>query len=263
MGNGNGLISKPGLEGPGKKSRLPAKLDYIQSATGLVLALFMWAHMMLVSSILLGKNSMYFVTKLLEGEFIFGKSIPVLVSIAAFIIFVIFIVHALVATKKFPGNWQQLKIYRSHMKMMKHSDTNLWFTQAMTGFAMFFLASIHLYIIMTHPDKIGPYASSDRVVSEWMWPLYILLLLAVELHGSIGLYRLAVKWGWFDGKDPRESRKKLKIGKWIVTVFFLTLGILSLAAYIKIGIEHKEQKGERYHVSCIEKQNSKTIVFNQ
>jgi len=84
-----------------------------------------------------------------------------------------------------------------------------------------------------------------------MWPLYILLLLAVEFHGSIGLYRLAVKWGWFDGKDPKASRKKLKKAKWIVTVAFLTLGVLSLAAYIKIGIAHKDKVGERYEISSL------------
>ena len=55
----------------GKKSRLPAKLDYIQSFTGGFLALFMWAHMLLVSSILISKDFMYTVTKLLEGSFIF------------------------------------------------------------------------------------------------------------------------------------------------------------------------------------------------
>ncbi len=84
-----------------------------------------------------------------------------------------------------------------------------------------------------------------------MWPLYILLLLAVEFHGSIGLYRLAVKWGWFDGKNPRASRKRLKKAKWIVTVVFLTLGVLSLAAYIKIGIAHKDKVGERYEISSL------------
>jgi len=82
-----------------------------------------------------------------------------------------------------------------------------------------------------------------------MWPLYILLLLAVELHGSIGLYRLSVKWGWFDGKDAKATRKKLKKAKWIITTFFLVLGFATLAAYIKIGIAHKANYGEKYHVS--------------
>jgi fumarate reductase subunit C len=74
-----------------------------------------------------------------------------------------------------------------------------------------------------------------------MWPLYILLLLAVEFHGTIGLYRLCVKWGWFDGDNPRETRKALKKVKWGLTVFFLVLGFASLAAYMKIGMEQVER----------------------
>ena len=142
------------------------------------------------------------------------------------------------------------------MKRMKHGDTNLWFYQVMTGFVMFFLGSVHLFIIMTNSADIGPYASADRIVSEWMWPVYILLLLAVEFHGSIGLYRLAIKWGWFEGKDSKKSRKKLKMFKWFVTFFFLTLGLLSLAAYIKIGLAQidADKVGSRYvPVTAIEK----------
>jgi len=235
-----------------RKSRTPAKLDYIQSASGLLLALFMWAHMALVSSILLGKDAMYFVSKMLEGEVFFGESYPLLVTGTAAFIFIVFITHALIALRKFPGSFKQYRKYRAHMKRMKHGDTNLWFYQIMTGFAMFFLGSIHLFIIMTNSGDIGPYASSDRIVSSWMAPLYVLLLLAVEFHGTIGLYRLAIKWGWFEGKDAKKSRKKLKIYKWSITIFFLTLGFLSLAAYIKIGlynIEH-DQVGKRYVPQC-------------
>ena len=229
-----------------KKSRIPPKLDYIQSATGLLLALFMWGHMLFVSSILLGEEVMYTITKMFEGQYIFGESYPFIVSVTAAFIFAVFIAHAFVAIRKFPGNFKQFRLYRAHMKRMKHGDTNLWFYQVFTGFVMFFLGSVHLYIIMTHPADIGPYASSDRVVSEWMGPLYLLLLLAVEFHGSIGLYRLALKWGWFEGKDAKKSRKKLKVFKWLITGFFLTLGLLSLAAYIKIGLAHQDKAGERY-----------------
>ena len=233
----------------GKKSRLPAKLDYLQSATGLFLALFMIAHMFLVSSILISKDFMYKVTKVLEGSFIFEGGQPLLVSIGALTIFIIFIAHAGLAMRKFPINYRQFIKYRQHMKLMKHSDTNLWFIQAITGFAMFFLGSVHIYIMMTQPDNIGPYASSDRMVTEWMWPLYLVLLIAVELHGSIGLYRLAIKWGWFDGENPRKTRKILKNIKIAMSVFFITLGLATLIAYIKIGIEHKPNAGERYKPS--------------
>ncbi|ENE8559081.1 succinate dehydrogenase/fumarate reductase cytochrome b subunit, partial [Campylobacter jejuni] len=39
----------------GKKSKMPAKLDFIQSASGLFLGLFMWVHMLFVSTILVSE----------------------------------------------------------------------------------------------------------------------------------------------------------------------------------------------------------------
>ncbi|MCT7910934.1 fumarate reductase cytochrome b subunit [Arcobacter lacus] len=232
----------------GKKSRLPAKLDFIQSFTGGFLALFMWAHMMLVASILVSNDFMYAVTKLLEGSFIFEGGNPLLVTIVAVVIFTIFIVHAGLGMRKLPGNFKQYQVIKAHAKSMNHDDTKLWFIQAFTGFAMFFLGSVHLYVIMTNSADIGPYESADRIWSEYMWPLYILLLLAVEFHGTIGLYRLCVKWGWFDGENPKATRKALKKVKWVLTVFFLVLGFASLAAYMKIGYENAKNGtvGQRY-----------------
>jgi fumarate reductase subunit C len=74
----------------------------------------------------------------------------------------------------------------------------------------------------------------------------LVLLFCVELHGGVGLYRLAVKWGWFEGDDPNRTRVLLKRLKWGITVFFLLLGLLTLAAYMKIGYEHRDRAGERY-----------------
>jgi fumarate reductase subunit C len=166
--------------------------------------------------------------------------------------------------RKLPNNYKQYKTFKTSMNLMDHDDTKMWFIQAYTGFAMFFLGSIHLYTIMVQANKIGPYASSDRVVSGWFWPLYILLLLAVEFHGAIGLYRVCVKWGWFDGKNPKQTRANLKKAKKVVTVIFLTLGVLSLAAYIKIGIMHKGEVGQRYtpisSISIQYNQNNKKVA---
>jgi len=230
----------------GKKSRLPAKLDYLQSLTGGFLGLFMWGHMLLVSSILISKDFMYNITKILEGSFIIDGGSPLLVTISAFVIFVIFIVHAAMGMRKLPNNYKQYQVMKAHTISINHDDTKLWFIQAFTGFVMFFLGSIHLYVIMTNSGDIGPYASADRVWSNWMWPLYILLLLAVEFHGTIGLYRLSIKWGWFDGNNPRATRIKLKKLKWALTIFFLVLGFTTLIAYMKIGMDHASKKGERY-----------------
>ncbi len=230
-----------------KKSRIPARLDYYQSLTGLVLGLFMWVHMCLIGSILLGKNAFYTIAKIMEGSFLTstGDGFPILVSLAAIGIFTLFIIHAALAVRKFPISWEQYKIMNSHVKMIKHEDTTQWRTQFITGFIMFFLGSAHLVIIMTNPT-IDPYISADRIISHWMWPFYFVLVIAVELHGTIGLYRLCVKWGWFDGKDPKAKRKKLKTLKKMLSVFFIVIGILSLKKNKKIGVEHKGSYGQHY-----------------
>ena len=72
-------------------------LDLVQSGTGLVLALFMWGHMFFVSSILLGKDAMWTVTKFFEGYFVFGRSLPWLVSMVVAGIFSLVVLHALLA----------------------------------------------------------------------------------------------------------------------------------------------------------------------
>ena len=53
---------------------MPARLDLMQSASGLFLGLFMWGHMVLVASILLGKDAMYTITRFFEGYYFFGCS---------------------------------------------------------------------------------------------------------------------------------------------------------------------------------------------
>ena len=102
--------------------------------------------------------------------------------------------------------------------------------------------------MLMHPGDIGPYESADRVWSGRCWPLYLVLLFCVELHGGIGLYRLAVKWGWFAGHGPeRDAASGSSALKWALTVFFLVLGLATLAAYIKIGIRaSRPSYGERY-----------------
>ena len=229
----------------GKKSRLPAKLDYVQSATGLFLGLFMWGHMFFVSTILISKDFMYTVAKFFEGSMLFEEPKPGLVSIVVGFVFIVFIVHAAMGMRKLPSNFRQWQAYRTHMKMMKHDETSMWFIQAFTGFAMFFLGSAHLFLMLTQPGTIGPFGSGDRMLT--MWPFYLLLLFAVEFHGSIGLYRLCVKWGWFEGVDAKATRKTLKKVKWAITVFFLVLGLATLIAYLKIGMEHSDKAGEKYH----------------
>ena len=241
-----------GLADRTRKSRWPARLDLLQSASGLALALFMWGHMFFVSSILLGKDAMWTVTKFFEGYFFFGRSYPGIVSTVVAAVIALFVGHAFLAVRKFPIDYRQFRTFREHMHGMRHEDTTLWFWQVITGFALFFLATIHLYVMLTHPARIGPFESADRVWSDLYWPLYLVLLFVVELHGGIGLYRLCVKWGWFGVAEPGATRKRLKTLKWALTAFFIVLGLATLAAYVKIGIEHVPKYGEPYAPSWLQ-----------
>ncbi len=224
----------------------PARLDLLQSASGLVLALFMWLHMAFVSSILLGNDAFWVVARFFEGYFILGRAYPGLVSLFVAGVLALIVLHAALALRKFPADWRQYQAFWRHSRTFHHGDTRLWLAQVATGFALFFLAPVHLYQMLAHPDLIGPFASADRVWSGRLWPLYLLLLFAVEVHGGVGLYRLAVKWGWFEGHDSARTRRRLKRAKWAMTAFLIALGLLTLAAYIRIGIDHAPRVGERY-----------------
>ncbi len=225
-----------------KKSRIPAKLDWWQSATGLFLGLFMIAHMFFVSSILISDQFMYTITKMFEGSIFIAAGEPKIVSGVAAFVFIVFIVHAFLAMRKFPINYKQYLALKAHKHVMKHSDTSLWFIQAATGFIMFFLASVHLYVMFAQPDTIGPNGSSFRFVSQNFWLLYIVLLFAVELHGSIGLYRLCIKWGWFEGLGING----LRTAKWIMSAFFIILGLATFYAYFSKGLKHTEDNIQYY-----------------
>jgi fumarate reductase subunit C len=228
----------------------PARLDLLQSATGLALGLFMWAHMLFVASILLGADAMWVVARFFEGYFLFGRSYPGIVAGLVGAVIVLFVAHAALAMRKLPSSARQYRAFRAHQVAMRHADTRLWWWQAATGFALFFLASVHLYTMLTHPEAIGPYASADRVWSGRLWPLYLVLLLVVEIHGGIGLYRVAVKWGWLGSAAP-AGRRRLRGLKTGLTAFFLALGLLTLAAYARIGYEHRDRAGERYQPSFL------------
>ena len=244
------LIADSGLDEVERKSRLPALLDLAQSVSGLLLALFMFGHMLFVSSILISKDAMYTVTRMFEGYYLLGRPYPWIVSLVVFAVICLFVLHAALAMRKFPASYRQYKTLMVHKSTLKHRDTSLWFIQVYSGFAMFFLGSAHLFSMLVNPGEIGPYGSADRVWGG-MWPIDLLLLLAVAFHVGAGLYRLAVKWAWPMGRDAAASRRILLRISWVITAVFLLLGMLSIATYVKIGIEHQDRAGERYRPSAV------------
>ncbi len=230
----------------GTLNRWPARMDWLQSATGLLLVLFIWGHMFFESSILLGKDAMLWVTKMFEGEHIFGTPYPGLVSAVVLVIMLLFAVHAILALRKFPADYRQYRAFGRHMSGLRHGDTTLWMVQVVTGFALFFLALPHLLVALLQPDNIGPYASSDRIWSGRFWILYALLLPVVHVHAGIGIYRLAMKWGPFAAPTHGMWRGRIKLALYCIVAFYLCLGTASLVTYMQIGADHADRVGERY-----------------
>jgi fumarate reductase subunit C len=164
----------------------------------------------------------------------------------------LFALHGVLAMRKLPANFHEYRNFTSHRRILRHEDTTLWWIQAVTGVVLFFFATAHLYQMLMHPGDIGPYESADRVWTGRWWPLYLVLLFAVEIHGGVGLYRLAVKWGWFEGDDPARSRVLLKRAALGIILFFVTLGLFTLAAEMKLGYAHRHRAGERYAPSHLQ-----------
>lgn len=230
----------------GRASRWSARLDVLQSGSGFFLAVFLIAHMLFVSSILVSQDAFYTVARFFEAGWLFGTPQPWVVSGVVTVVLAVFVGHAWLALRKFPANFRQYRSFAEHRRQLRHTDTGLWWLQLWTGFALFFLGTVHLYGMLVHPELIGPYESADRIWTGSMWPLYLLLLFAVELHGSVGLYRLAIKWGWLEGRNAAASRRRLRIAKTAFSAFFVALGLVTLLAYVQLGISHADRAGERY-----------------
>ena len=206
-------------------------LDLSQSVSGVMLAVFLWTHLVLVSSILLGADAMAWVARTMELSFLSadGHGYPWVVTLIAIAIAVLAGIHVLVALQKLPMSLAQQKALRSQMQTINHGDTRLWRWQAITGVIILLLLPVHLWLIGSAPETIGPFGSADRIWNQGVWLVYLPLLFTVELHAAIGIYRVALKWGAARDLNTRERMKKIKT---IVSVIFIVIGIASLLAFL-------------------------------
>ncbi len=209
-----------------------ARADTVQSATGILLGFFLLAHLHFESTILLGKEVFYHVVQFLEGGMFTssGHGMPILTQFFSGFILLVVILHAATALRRFPTQLGQWRVLRHNMQVIQHKDTNLWFWQMLTGFALFFLAPVHIFAMIMNPE-IGPNLSAERVYHDNAWLLYALLLPAVVVHAILGLYRVAVKWGVTANRDGL-----LKVAK-VLIVYLMIIGLLSLVSYLFIGSE--------------------------
>ncbi|BDM62956.1 fumarate reductase [Shewanella sp. NFH-SH190041] len=212
--------------------RRSAYVDRLQSATGVLMGVFLLFHLHFESSILLGKDAFYHVVHFLEGSLFSddGKGFPVITQFISVLMLAVFVLHALTALRRFPAQLGQWRALQSSLRTIRHSDTRIWYFQLLTGAALFFLVPVHLFEMIQAP-AIGPHMSAERVYHDNTWLLYVLLLPAVVVHAVFGLYRVAVKWG-----VSSQRATLLRLAKGLL-IYLLLLGIASLICYVLIGTE--------------------------
>lgn len=201
-----------------KNPRREMFFDLIELLTGLYLVLFLWTHMLFVSTIILGADVFNTLAHGLDEYYLAQIGIPITVMV--------FFLHFFVAGRRIPTRIQDQKIIWKHAKLTGHIDTWTWIFQAITGMAILVLGAIHMWVVIVQ-WPIDATVSAMRVQGEFLW-FYIVLLLLGEYHASMGLYRQAVKWGWL-------RRRPVAVVLKFITIFIIGLGLVALWAFLQLG----------------------------
>lgn len=231
--HGHAIVAAAGAGQKSTDRRWAARADALQSLSGLVLTLFLAVHLLLDAAILLGPEAADGVARLFEGEPVFGRRYPAIVSAAAAGLLLLVALHAALALRRLPRSVAEYQTFRAHAARLRHADTRLWWWQVVTGFVLFFLVGAHLAVMITQPEAIGARPSAERVVAARAGIFYLVFLPVVLVHAAAGLYRLAIKWGWPAG----VRREALKRAVALVALAYLLLGLAALAAYAALGIK--------------------------
>ncbi|SDB39600.1 succinate dehydrogenase subunit C [Desulfonatronum thiosulfatophilum] len=204
-------------------SRSSAYLDWLQMLTGAGLILFMWAHMILVASVIIGPGVMDAIAHFFEATYMAQVGGP--------IIGLIFLLHFMLAARKIPFQADQQSIIWKHSRMLAHRDTWLWLVQVVTAMIILIMGAIHMWVVLTDLP-ITAAKSAARIQGGFWMGFYLILLPLVELHVGIGLYRIAVKWG-FIRRDKRSGMQRFEL---VVTSAFIFIGLMALLRFYFLAI---------------------------
>ena len=226
------------IENPARRQLV---YEVISGGSGLLLALFMWGHVVLVGSILTGERGFDWLATMLEDYYIAQPTILA--------IFALFVIHAVYAARKIPAQLEERRRIQAlakglrnsgrehvptrteHSPFRPHVESMLWIWQVRTGFIILVLGSFHLVLIGIDifTPLFGSIAGIESVsstarVAAGLWIPYAVLLLCVEFHASVGLYRLAIKWG----ADLWLSRAAMHRIEQVIFWVVLVIGALTL-----------------------------------
>lgn len=204
------------LTRPGRRD---AFLDWFQMLSGASLVLFMWCHMILVSSVIISPKIMDFIAWFFEATYMAQLGGPV--------IFLVFLFHFVLAARKMPFTAGDQKTIWSHARLLKHRDTWLWLVQAGTAMIVLVMGGIHMWVVLNDLPITAAKSAARMASGGWTF-FYLVLLPCVELHVSIGFYRILVKWGFI----TTETRPKAKRAEMYLFLTFMAVGILTIIRFL-------------------------------
>lgn len=245
-----------GLKDAKRRSKYLALCDVAQSVTGLILGLFLFCHMAFTSSVNFGKDLFANLIETSGGAFINGEEHLWMHVVFVGFIFVCVVIHALCALRRFPTSYRQCRDIKAHYRLLRHEDTTLWMVQLVTAFLLFLLVFPHLMSMLTNPGGFDPNLIGVHTYHNGLLYTFIFLVVT-ELHGMIGLYRLAVKWDIF-AKNPerdiidqrqgdRAGLRKTMLG---VALLMIIMGSITIWTNYSIGAEQvaNGQEAQRYEL---------------
>ncbi|OIQ51881.1 Fumarate reductase cytochrome b subunit [Pseudodesulfovibrio hydrargyri] len=207
----------------GKSGKWDGALDWLQMLTGASLILFMWCHMLLVSSVVISPRLMNAIAGFFEATYMAQVGGP--------LIFLGFLLHFVLAARKIPFRAEGQKTIWQHARMMHHGDTWLWVVQIVSAMLILVMGSIHMWVVLTDLP-ITAAKSAARVQSGFWAVFYFFLLPLAELHVGIGFYRIGVKWGFIKDRE----RDKFKRGENLLTGMFIAIGLITLIRFLFLSV---------------------------
>jgi len=208
-------------------------VDLAQSISGVLLIGFLWMHMLFVSTIIVDNGILFDkLSKGLDDYYLAQFGIPATI--------LLIIVHIFLAGRRAPLRLRDLRIAWRLTKMMNHYDTWVWAGQVITALMVGIMASMHLWTIMTSwplraatsAARVASIGPADHSFGGFEFPFflvfYVVFLIVGEYHGGFGLYRIFVKWGWFE-------RHKMGWALKGITVIIIVLGFTALYTFTQIA----------------------------
>jgi fumarate reductase subunit C len=191
--------------------------------SGAALILFMWSHLCLVSSVIIGPAVMNFIAWFFE--------VTGLVYVIGPGIFLVFLLHFVLAARKIPFVTRQQTAMWDNAKRMQHQDTWLWLVQAGTAMVILIMGAAHMWVVLTDLPITAAKSAARIQGGAWL-VFYLILLPMVEMHVGIGFYRIAVKWGFL----TRSNRKGFHAKENMLTIILISIGVVTLLRFLFLTI---------------------------